>query len=130
MEDIESLVEDVSKVVTVAVTRGSEAAGTVGERLRETIQGARDSVVMIRVDKESLTRLDDLVEAGISGSRSEAGAFLIGEGVKARQGLFDRIAEKIEQIRAAKDELRQLLEDEEPPDEPSSPVEDRTPGPV
>ena len=119
-EDIEGLVGDINKVVRVAVTRGSDAAETLGETVRDGVKDAiggvrpaRDSVVMIRVDKDSLARLDDLVESEISGSRSEAGAYLITEGIKARQPLFDKIAGKIEQIRRAKDELRTLLEDEE-----------------
>ena len=118
IDEVEHLVEDVNKVVRVAVVRGSEAADAVGENLREgikeTIRGvraARDSVVMVRVTRETLDRLDTLVEAGIAGSRSEAAAFLIGEGVKARRGLFDTISDKVEQIRKTKEELRSLLED-------------------
>ena len=108
-EDIEKLVNDVAS-----------AAGSVGETLRDTIKetvegarSARDSVVMVRVNKESLSRLEDLIEAGMASSRSEAAAYLITEGIKSRQGLFDRIAEKIEQIRRSRDELRTLLEDED-----------------
>ena len=119
-EDIEEMVDDVNKAVRVVVAHGSDAAESVGESikgtLKETIQrarAARDSVVMIRVDKDSLARLDELVEAGISNSRSEAAAFLIAEGIKAQQVLFDKIAEKVEQIREAKEELRGLLNEEE-----------------
>jgi Arc/MetJ-type ribon-helix-helix transcriptional regulator len=70
---------------------------------------------MVRVNKESLEKLDELVEAGIVNSRSEAAAFLIVEGTKARQGLFDRISSKIEEIRNAKQELKKLLEEDEDP---------------
>ena len=120
VEDIENLFEDVNKAVRVAVVRGSCASGAVGETLkdtiRETIKGARsarDSVVMVRINKESLARLEELVEAGIAGSRSEAAAFLIGEGIKSRRDLFARIAEKIDQIRATRKELRRLVDEEE-----------------
>jgi Arc/MetJ-type ribon-helix-helix transcriptional regulator len=65
---------------------------------------------MVRTTKESVEHLDTLVEAGIAGSRSEAAAFLIGEGVKARQELFDKIADKVDQIRKTKEELRGLLD--------------------
>ena len=117
--DIEILVQDVNRAVRKAVSHGSEAAESVGETLKDTLQetikgarSARDSVVMIRVDKESLARVDELVDAGLANSRSEAAAFLIGAGIKSRQALFDKIAEGIEQIRTAKDELRRLLKDE------------------
>ena len=98
-EGIETLIEDANKVFKVAVVRGAEAAESVGENLRETIKGTfdgarsvRDSVVMVRMSKASLDRLDELVEAEVAGSRSAAAAFMIDEGIKARQGLFDAMA--------------------------------------
>jgi Arc/MetJ-type ribon-helix-helix transcriptional regulator len=105
-KDIENIVEE---------TRAR--AETLGESIRETVQAvmsSRDNVVMVRVNKDTLTRLDELVEAGILNSRSEAAAFLIAEGIKARRDLFDKISEKIQQIRRTREELRKLL-DEEPP---------------
>ena len=129
VEDIEHLVEDVNRAVRKAVSHGSDAAESVGETLKDTLKvtimgarSARDSVVMIRVDKESLSRVDELVDAGLANSRSEAAAFLIGEGIKSRQPLFDKIAESVEQIRATKDELRSLLMDEEQPEASQPPT--------
>ena len=115
-ENVDEIVDEVSKTVRTAIVKGVDVAENIGENIRDTIQGmkgSRDNVVMVRVDRASLDRLDDLVEAGIMGSRSEAAAFLIAEGVKARQGLFDRIGEKIGEIRRAKEELRQMVEDDE-----------------
>lgn len=115
-DNVEGLVEDVNKVVKVAIERGTDAAESIGENIRDTFQGIRsnrDNVVMVRIDAESLARLDELVDAGIMGSRSEAAAFLISEGIKGRQPLFDRIAEKVQEIRRVKDELRNLVDDED-----------------
>ena len=112
-DNVEGLVDDVNKVVKVAIERGTDAAESLGENIRDTFQGIRanrDNVVMVRVDAESLARLDELVDAGIMGSRSEAAAFLISEGIKGRQPLFDRIAEKVQEIRRVKDELRNLVD--------------------
>ena len=114
-EGIENLVEEVQKVVKVAIKQGASAAETIGENIKGTIHEVRykrDNVVMVRMDVDSLKKLDDLVEAGISGSRSEAAAFLIVEGVKSRQGLFDRMADKVEEIRRAREDLRQMVDDE------------------
>ena len=128
VEDIETVVDEVNKGVRVIVARGSEAAETVGESIRDTVKdtlqgvrSSRDNVVMVRTNKDSLDRLDELVEGGIANSRSEAAAFLITEGIKARQGLFDRISEKIEEIRKTKEELRLLIEEED--DEQPAPAE-------
>ena len=115
-ENVDEIVEEVNKTVRTAIVRGVDVAENIGENIRDTIEGMRgnrDNVVMVRVDRASLDRLDDLVEAGIMGSRSEAAAFLIAEGVKARQGLFDRIGEKIGEIRRAKEELRQMVDGDE-----------------
>lgn len=112
-ENVDEIVDEVNKTVRDAIVKGVDAAERVGETIRDTVQGrraSRDNVVMVRVDKASLDRLDELVEAGVMGSRSEAAAFLISEGVKARKPLFDRIAEKIQEIRQAKDELRRMVD--------------------
>lgn len=115
-DNVEGIVEDVNKAVKVAIERGTDAAESLGENIRDTFQGirsSRDNVVMVRIDAESLARLDELVDAGIMGSRSEAAAFLISEGIKGRQALFDRIAEKVQEIRRVKDELRNLVDDQD-----------------
>ncbi len=107
-EGIEIIIDEAKS----AASQAFSGAETIGESLKETLQGAlsaRNNVVMVRLNKESLIKLDDLVESGIVSSRSEAAAFLIGEGVKARSGLYDRISEKTAQIRKAKEELRDLL---------------------
>ena len=113
-ENVDEIVDEVNKTVRTAIVRGVDVAENIGENIRDTIEGMRgnrDNVVMVRVDRASLDRLDDLVEAGIMSSRSEAAAYLIAEGVKARQGLFDRIGKKIGEIRRAKEELRQMVDE-------------------
>ena len=115
----ERVIREVSRTVTDAVVRGTDAAESVAENLKETIKSktsgdrqTRDNVVMVRVDKESLNHMDELVEAELAGSRSEAAAYLITEDIKSRQGLFDAISAKVEEIRRAKEDLKKLLEEE------------------
>ena len=107
--------DDVDKAVRDAIGKGRDVASTVGDSIRDSIEAVRstrDSVVMVRLSKDSLERLDELVDSGVTNSRSEAAAFLIGEGVKARSDLFDKIAEQTRVIREAREKLRQLLEDD------------------
>ena len=98
-----------------AVGRGRTAAlnlgGSIQETIRKSLHDPRDYVVMVRVSKESLERLDELVECGLLSSRSTAAAFLISEGVRARTDLYERIAEQTEVIREAREKLQKLLED-------------------
>ena len=107
--------DDVDKAVRDALGRGREVATSVGGSIRDSIRAVRttrDSVVMIRVSKDSLDKLDELVDSGVTNSRSEAAAFLIGEGIKARSDLFDKIGEQIGIIREARDKLKLLLGDD------------------
>lgn len=123
IEGIGIIVEETKSATREGIRRSG--IESLGENLKETLEGAlssRDNVVMVRLNKDSVARLDELVEAGVVNSRSEAAAFLIGEGIKKRQRLFDQIADKIGQIRSAKDELQKLIE-EEPDGEPPKPDE-------
>lgn len=66
-----------------------------GDLVRTTIEAVRtkrDNVVMVRVSRESLAKLDELADCGLTNSRSKAAAFLIAEGVKARKDLYAKIA--------------------------------------
>ena len=106
--------DDVDKAVRDAVSKGREVAVSVSETIKDKIKSVRtgrDSVVMVRVNKDILEKLDELVDSGVNSSRSEAAAFMIGEGMRSKTDLFDKIAEKTEVIRNAREELRKLLED-------------------
>lgn len=114
-DSIGDIVEEVNQTVRTTVGKGTAHAERLGENLKETIQGmraGRDNVVMVRVDDNSKSKLDELLDAGIVNSRSEAAAFLIAEGIKARSQLFDTISGKVEDIRKKKEELRRLLEED------------------
>ena len=107
--------EDANNVLNSAAISSSKTAQSVKGRLknrinetRDAVRSARDSVVMVRINKTSLSRLDELVEAKIVRSRSEAAAFLIEKGIESKQDLFDIMAEKLEQIRQTRDELSHL----------------------
>ena len=119
-EVVDTVVGGVSKTVRDAFHRGSGAADLVSRGLRgglrqvrKGVRGVgRDNVVMVRVSRESQQRMDELTGAHLFGSRSEAAAFLIEEGIKARRRLFDGIAARIDAIKKTEDELQRLLEEE------------------
>ena len=79
----------------------------------------RNNVVMVRVDEDNLSRIDELVESGQFNSRSEATAFLIGEGIKSKQEMFDKIADKISQIQNLRDELGTMIAEDANPEQNS-----------
>ena len=107
--------DDVDKAVRSALGKSGDVAASVSDSIRDTIKtvrDTRDSVVMVRVSRESVDRLDELVDAGLANSRSEAAAFLITEGITARADLYGKIAEQTEVIRNAREKLRKLLEED------------------
>ena len=107
--------DDVDKAMRDAFDKSKGLATSVGESIRDTIKSVkstRDNVVMLRIDSESLGKIDELVDSGVTNSRSAAAAFLVEEGIKARSDLFDKIAEETEVIRKAKERIRSLLEEE------------------
>lgn len=90
-----------------------------GHRKRRHGNGERkrDNVVMVRVDESDLKRIDELVDSGQFSSRSEATAFLIGEGIKSKQQMFDNMAEKISQIQELRTELGEMIAEGTKPSE-------------
>ena len=88
-------------------------------------QRRRDNVVMVRVDEGDLNRIDELVASGQFNSRSEATAFLISEGIKAKQQMFEKMAEKISQIQNLRSELEVMIAEDT---ESSAPVEQQVDG--
>lgn len=95
--------------------RGAKAFQYGGETIETAIKSAlsfRDNVIMVRVNKESLNKIDELVDAGLFKSRSESAAFLIREGIKARKDIFTIINEKISEIQKLKEELKNIINSE------------------
>ena len=83
----------------------------IGQTLGEALQG-RGNVVMVRVNNETLERLDMLIEADIVKSRSEAAALLINEGAKSFQALFERVRTITDQIAQLRSQLRETVQQE------------------
>jgi Arc/MetJ-type ribon-helix-helix transcriptional regulator len=67
----------------------------------------RENVVMVRLGDAALTALDQLVEAGLFGSRSEAAAFLLGAGIQAQRELFERVGKHSAEIKRIRQSLKQ-----------------------
>jgi hypothetical protein len=122
-EVVEEVVEEKVKPASDKVSEGVSAASktlndaikqveSLGKALGSALQD-RANVVMVRVNNDSLRYLDMLVEADITKSRSESAAFLINEGIKANETLFNKIRDITDQIAALKAQLRETVEVEE-----------------
>lgn len=88
----------------------------------------RDNVVMVRVNEGDLNRINELVDSGQFNSRSEATAFLISEGIKAKQQMFEKMAENISQIQNLRTELGAMIAEDTKPSETVDPEPDNAGG--
>ena len=100
------------KVASKTINDAIKQVESLGKALGSALQD-RANVVMVRVNNDSLRYLDMLVEADITKSRSESAAFLINEGIKTNEALFNKIRDITDQIAALKAQLRETVEVEE-----------------
>ena len=114
--------DELASSVKGAAQEVAQKTGEVFNRATESIGkaidsalSARDHVVMVRVNDDSLKSLDALVQTGIFKSRSEAAAFLISEGVKAQAALFESISDRIKEIERLRTELKDIVKPSETP---------------
>jgi hypothetical protein len=75
----------------------SEFFSLLGSAVSMTVQGITQRV-WVKLDRETCRRLDMLVNCGAADSRSEAAAFLIAEGIKVSQPVFQSIDDTNTQI--------------------------------
>ncbi len=61
---------------------------------------------MVRLGDTAVTALDQLVEAALFGSRSEAAAFLLGAGIEAQRELFARVGKHSAEIKRIRQSLK------------------------
>jgi len=97
---------------------GKVYVGAIGEtQLQDALTrfkgkvGGRGNVVMVRLGDEALAKADQLVDATLFSSRSEATAFLIGAGIESRKELFDRLKNQTDELRKLKEEIHKTALD-------------------
>ncbi len=82
----------------------SKAINSFMESLESALSG-RGNSVMVRVNDETLSKLDMLVAAGICKSRSESAALLLQRGIEGSAKLFDRIESVTSKIAKLQEDL-------------------------
>jgi Arc/MetJ-type ribon-helix-helix transcriptional regulator len=82
-------------------------AGDMRTTVAEMGRMARDQVVMVRIDEDTKSALDDWVETGAVRSRSEAAALFMREGIKVRSGELEQLREALDDVGQAKQRLEE-----------------------
>ena len=90
-----------------------EQLSAIGRDISRTIERAisakDDYMLAVKVSQDAQIKLGQLVQAGVFGTRAEAAAFLIDEGIKTQTDLFNRVEEKLAEIERLRAELRGLV---------------------
>lgn len=85
------------------------------EQLASEIKTAfkgRNNTLMVRINQETLNKIDQLVETEIFSSRSEAAAFLLSEGIKRQEPLFKKLKDSTEKIKDIRNSMKGIIAEE------------------
>src|SRR5436190_16122502 len=100
----------VSSSVRDMAARIPEQLSAIGRDISRTIERAisakDDYMLAVKVSQDAQIKLGQLVQAGVFGTRAEAAAFLIDEGIKTQSALFERVEQKLAEIERLRAELR------------------------
>ena len=95
-----------------------EQLSAIGRDISRTIERAisakDDYMLAVKVSQDAQIKLGQLVQAGVFGTRAEAAAFLIDEGIKVQGPLFERVEQKLAEIERLRSELRGLVSEKKP----------------
>jgi len=90
-----------------------EQLSAIGRDISRTIERAisakDDYMLAVKVSHDAQIKLGQLVQAGVFGTRAEAAAFLIDEGIKGQGPLFERVEQKLAEIERLRAELRGMV---------------------
>jgi hypothetical protein len=103
----------VSSSMRDMAARIPEQLSAIGRDISRTIERAisakDDYMLAVKVSPDAQHKLGQLVQAGVFGTRAEAAAFLIDEGIKTQGPLFERVEQKLAEIERLRAELRGLV---------------------
>jgi hypothetical protein len=103
----------VSSSVREMASRLPEQLSAIGRDISRTIERAisakDDYMLAVKVSPDAQVKLGQLVQAGVFGTRAEAAAFLIDEGIKTQGPLFEHVEQKLAEIERLRAELRGMV---------------------
>jgi Arc/MetJ-type ribon-helix-helix transcriptional regulator len=101
-DELEASLRDLDTAVKVVCVTPD-----LGESVREMGESPREHTVMVRVDEDTLQKLDAWVESGAVKSRSEAAALFIREGLQVRAEELSELEDALKKVDEAKRKLRE-----------------------
>jgi hypothetical protein len=109
---------NVGNSVRDMASRIPEQLSAIGRDISRTIERAisakDDYMLAVKVSQDAQVKLGQLVQAGVFGTRAEAAAFLIDEGIKSQGPLCERVEQKLAEIERLRAELRGMIAENKP----------------
>ena len=107
---------NVGSSVREMAARIPEQLSAIGRDISRTIERAiaakDDYMLAVKVSHDAQVKLGQLVQAGVFGTRAEAAAFLVDEGIKSQTALFERVETKLAEIERLRAELRGIVNEQ------------------
>ena len=104
---------NVGNSVRDMAARIPEQLSAIGRDISRTIEKAisakDDYMLAVKVSADASHKLNQLVQAGVFGTRAEAASFLFDEGIKTQTALFERVEQKLAEIERLRAELRGMV---------------------
>ncbi len=101
-------IKDSTKQVMTDIGDGIEK---LASDIKQAFKG-RNHTLMVRVDDDTLNRIDELVETEIFTSRSEAAAFLLYQGIEKQDSLFKKLRESSSKIKSLRESMKEIVANE------------------
>ncbi len=87
-----------------------DTVNIVAEATEKTIEEIKkikkEIVVSVRLDRETMDKVNMLIESGLCKNKSEAVAYLTKQGVEYKRDLFEYLEDKLEELRKIKEDLK------------------------
>lgn len=102
--------ESIDEVVRTIREVAAKTADTISSALDRAL-AVPDTLrhsILLRLDDETMGKIDCLVEAGLYANREEAALFLISEGISHQVSLFEKVQAKLTEIERLKHEMKKL----------------------
>lgn len=101
-----------------------EQLSAIGRDISRTIEKAisakDDYMLAVKVSADASHKLNQLVQAGVFGTRAEAASFLIDQGIKTQTDLFARVEQKLAEIERLRAELRGMVAEKKSDETPTT----------
>lgn len=102
-KDNEKFTRKIGKAIEDTVNTVAEMTGKTIEEIKRM---KREIVVSVRFDRDTMEKINMLVESGICKNKSEAVAYLTKKGIEVKEDLFEYLEDKLKEIRKIREDLR------------------------